>query len=387
MSISCKQCQAKLKLAPSSTPKRIQCPRCGKLMTVPATSPIAVGRPVSPPPASQMNTMPPAPLPDAQQPAPVTSTTSSPTDQKRTPIGLLIGLGAGLLVLLVAGSAIGIMLGSSAASAPAAVQVNDEEEAEVIEVVGSSTDKRIGSRAFGGRQVVEFMGSEAEGERFCIIADVSGSMATKMTFKNQSAKPKRVPRIAFLKKELEKTLGSLAPDNSFFVVLYDTDAEAQPGGRWMKGRQVHLIDDWLKSIRPRGGTKPLPAFKIALQLQPKPDVIFFMTDGQFSPDVARRIANMNRTTPKVLINTIQLSKPRDADLSNPAYVKRKLQGFTRQKQKLLRKHRKGPPDFLKPTLKRLADDIDRYRRLLKHGYKTQMETIAEQSGGKYRLID
>ena len=48
-----------------------------------------------------------------------------------------------------------------------------------------------------------------------------------------------------------------------------------------------------------------PAFRVAFQLVPRPDAIFFMTDGQFPAEVVEEIAALNRGGGRrVVIHTI-----------------------------------------------------------------------------------
>jgi hypothetical protein len=46
-------------------------------------------------------------------------------------------------------------------------------------------------------------------------------------------------------------------------------------------------------IAAEGATEPLSAFKIVFTLKPKPDAIYFMTDGEFDEGAAAVIARMN----------------------------------------------------------------------------------------------
>ena len=56
-----------------------------------------------------------------------------------------------------------------------------------------------------------------------------------------------------------------------------------------------------------GDTEPLPAFEAAFtRLRPRPDAIFFMTDGLFRPDVADAIPTLNAGPKPVPIHSISL---------------------------------------------------------------------------------
>jgi hypothetical protein len=137
-----------------------------------------------------------------------------------------------------------------------------------------------------------FMGAEASGRRFLIIADRSGSMA--------GAKFDR------LVAEINATVKALKPGAKFYVILYDDDAVPFPGTRWLSGpRDAASLAAWMAGQDAGGTTNPLPAFQIAFtQVHPRPDAIFFMTDGLFAPEVAALIPPLNSARRVVPIHTI-----------------------------------------------------------------------------------
>ncbi|MCI0458485.1 MAG: hypothetical protein L0Z62_16090 [Gemmataceae bacterium] len=158
-------------------------------------------------------------------------------------------------------------------------------------------------------QRVTFLGSVAEGGRFCIIADRSASM--------------RGNPLETVKVEMVRTLRSIGPDNRFFVTFFNTQAFAQPGQRWLPGGAgVPAVLPWIGSMRGEGNTNPTPAFELALKwLAPQPDAIFFMTDGVFDSKVATQVALLNQRVPRIPIHTIlfvhQKAAPGRAIVSPP----------------------------------------------------------------------
>jgi hypothetical protein len=143
----------------------------------------------------------------------------------------------------------------------------------------------------GGLGKARFMGVEAKGNRFCIIADRSSSMAG--------------PKLEFLKSEILRTISDLEGDTRFFIIFYNSMADPMPGGRWLDGREnIRPVANWLQWVVPAGGTNPLPAFQLAFAMNPRPDTIFFMTDGLFPPQAAYNIAAMNSQRNRVVIHTI-----------------------------------------------------------------------------------
>lgn len=144
----------------------------------------------------------------------------------------------------------------------------------------------------GGPVRARFMGLEASGRRFCIIADRSGSM-------NWGGK------IEHLKAEILKTVGELRGGARFYVILFSDAAETIPARRWLGGREdVARTEAWLRSVNADGGTFPLPAFELAFKMNPRPDAIFFMTDGLFPMEVAPAVKALNGSKHRVPIHAI-----------------------------------------------------------------------------------
>jgi hypothetical protein len=145
----------------------------------------------------------------------------------------------------------------------------------------------------GPPKLAMFMGAMATGSRFCIVADVSGSM-------------KANNRMGRLKAELEKTLKDLGSDQWFSVIVFHSRAEPMPGPGWLSGgADVQKVLPWIHGQKPNGGTQPMTAFERAFRLDPRPDGIFFMTDGIIPPDVPPRVVRLNgEARPRVPIHSI-----------------------------------------------------------------------------------
>jgi len=153
----------------------------------------------------------------------------------------------------------------------------------------------IATLAGGGGGLGEgasFMGLHAKGTRFCIIADRSGSMEG--------------PKLSFVKEEILETLTTMGSRGRFQLIFFNTRdlPYRQPGWRHPR-RDRADVAAWLQSVNAGGGTYPTPAFRVAFALSPRPDAIFFMTDGQFPPNVVDEVADLNRSGgKKVQIHTI-----------------------------------------------------------------------------------
>jgi hypothetical protein len=143
----------------------------------------------------------------------------------------------------------------------------------------------------------QFLGSQGQGRRFCIIADNSGSMSGA--------------KIADLRAQLLKTLKALNGDGEFYVYCFNSKTEPMPHPTWLKAGapEAEKVRAWVGDIRATGGTQPVPAFEAAFKLRPPPDVIFFMTDGLIPANVPDRVVALNAATPKVVVNTIMFANP------------------------------------------------------------------------------
>src|SRR5262249_31760425 len=132
--------------------------------------------------------------------------------------------------------------------------------------------------------------------RFCFIADCSGSM--------------QGTPLGQVKVEMLKTLSALRPESQFFVIFFNGSAHPLPQGGWLNGgpRNVELGLPWIRETSAAGGPQPLPAFTLAFQLNPRPDVIFFMTDGLIPADVPDAVARLNDPNRRVAINTIMFNR-------------------------------------------------------------------------------
>jgi hypothetical protein len=138
----------------------------------------------------------------------------------------------------------------------------------------------------------QFLGSQGQGRRFCIIADYSDSM--------------RGAKLANAKTQLVKTLTELNPEAEYYVIAFHARPEPMPYPTWLKAgaAETEKVKEWAKSLGTHNGTIPFPAFEAAFKLSPPPDVIFFMTDGQFAAAVPGKVAELNGTPPKTVVNTI-----------------------------------------------------------------------------------
>lgn len=157
----------------------------------------------------------------------------------------------------------------------------------------------------GGAAGTSFFGVSSSGTRFAYIVDRSGSMGdgTKM---------------AVAKRELASSIQGLPDYAQFYVVMFSSGI-MMPHFQddWMRAKAttVARMVRWLNTeVDPSGGTEPRGAFQQVFSLETRPDVIFFLTDGEISNFTADEVAALNRRGKRVVINTIAFGDPTSQDL-------------------------------------------------------------------------
>jgi hypothetical protein len=151
----------------------------------------------------------------------------------------------------------------------------------------------IGGHGMGfggsGGGAASFFGVEARGTRFAYIVDVSGSMDAGIGVGE-------LKRIDSLKHELTKSIGALLENASFLVVTFSDRATIIGGrGEWMQASESGKTQarKLIANIAPEGSTEPYPGFEVVYRMRPRPDAIYFMTDGEFDDSVVLQVARLN----------------------------------------------------------------------------------------------
>ena len=162
---------------------------------------------------------------------------------------------------------------------------------DVPEGLGGVRDGDLGEgldSALGGEGAASFFGIEARGSRFAYIVDVSGSMAAE--------------RIDALKRELLASVFALSDHAQFTIVVYNSQSFSLTEGRWWTATEDSKarIRLQVNGLQATGGTDPLPAFRMVFGMKPRPDAVYFMTDGEFADndEVIGTIARLNATESK-----------------------------------------------------------------------------------------
>ncbi len=123
-----------------------------------------------------------------------------------------------------------------------------------------------------------------DGKSFAYVVDASGSMSGN-----------RMRRVL---EELKESVNSLEEHHRFFVVFFNKHTYAM---MWPKIEKRLITADrrnkdrvlgWAFTVQPREETEPQRALRMALDL--KPDIVFFLTDGDI-PEETLRIVKKYRS--------------------------------------------------------------------------------------------
>ena len=136
--------------------------------------------------------------------------------------------------------------------------------------------------ALGGGASASFFGVEARGTRFVYIVDISGSMADE--------------RLTALRQALGASIDGLLEHTQFAIVLYNSDAYLLTTRGWVPAtdKSKRDVKRDLRGIQATGGTNPIPAFEIVFAMKPRPDAIYFMTDGEFGSNGPMVVSMVDR---------------------------------------------------------------------------------------------
>ena len=170
--------------------------------------------------------------------------------------------------------------------------------------LGGSGDGSGDDTLGGGSAGTSFFGVSSRGSRFAYVVDVSGSMGQQR-------------KIHIAMRELARSISALPDYAYFYVVLFSTEAQLpsmQEGWTRARPNTVRKFVRWFGQVEPRGGTNPRPAFERIFALDERPDVIFFMTDGQITNFTADELPSTKSRGKNVVINTIAFGDPASQDL-------------------------------------------------------------------------
>ncbi len=140
-----------------------------------------------------------------------------------------------------------------------------------------------------------FFGSVPGAKRIVFVVDSSRSM-------NHVHDSPSKTRFRRLKVELIKAILELPPESQFFVIFFANEMLAMPAESLQLATpqsKDHYLR-WVAQVDPGGGpTDPLDAMAAAIRLQP--DIIYFLTDGEFKKGVNLRLRSLK--LPRTAIHT------------------------------------------------------------------------------------
>lgn len=176
----------------------------------------------------------------------------------------------------------------------ASVAVDLADPGAIDTLGGAGEEFSPGEILGGGGAGTSFFGIEARGSRFVYIVDVSGSMSES-------------DRIGTLRRNLVESMNALPEQASFLIIAYSDKAFViNSEYRWNRANDEtkFKVRAWINRLVSSGGTEPSSAFEEAFKLKPRPDVIYFMTDGQQTDVLPAFIRALNTRGRRTKINTI-----------------------------------------------------------------------------------
>lgn len=150
----------------------------------------------------------------------------------------------------------------------------------------------VGGNGSGG--ATTFFGVGGRGKRIGYVIDKSGSMGTG-------------GRMRLAKEEILRSVTALPDFASVCIALFDTEFETldeEAGFIKCRRTEINQISQWIRGVMQGGGTDPVPAFQFLFSRRERPDVVFFMSDGEIHPSAADEILRMNRRGPNTVIHCI-----------------------------------------------------------------------------------
>ena len=155
----------------------------------------------------------------------------------------------------------------------------DQSLAAALQNAGAGDMQQGGASdgMFSAGGSAKFFGIEAQGSRFAYVVDVSGSMDGA--------------RQEALKVALISSIEALSDDARFSIILFSDRATSLTGDGWIKSGDAARATarQRISAISVGGGTNPVPALDIIRTLRPMPDALYFMTDGEFLPEVEEAV--------------------------------------------------------------------------------------------------
>ena len=177
---------------------------------------------------------------------------------------------------------------------------NDELGTELQDLAGwKSMLSKIGTgqglaNGSGNGNGGAFFGMKATGQSVVYVVDCSASMNVRHTME--------ATRFHRLKLELLNSVASMKSNQSFYIIFFNNQPIPMPARSMQPARPElqRMYLEWMARMRANGTTDPLTSMQMALRL--RPDVIYFLTDGNFNFKTASALARIRQ--PRSVIHTI-----------------------------------------------------------------------------------
>ena len=169
---------------------------------------------------------------------------------------------------------------------------------------GAGTGRGEGSGG-GGSAGPGFFGLKADAKSIVFVVDCSGSMNTR----HNSEWKTRFKRVKY---EMLKAVTGMNAGQRFYIIFFNSKAVRMPAKGLLPATPPVKRDalKWMTKQLADGGTDPRSALRYALRLQP--DMIYFLTDGSFSPRVRRVLLSVRQY--RVSIHTFVFGNPKGEDV-------------------------------------------------------------------------
>ena len=180
--------------------------------------------------------------------------------------------------------------------------VTKKPELSIIGIgAGGGDFSQYGLTAGGGVGPDFFgLGSSARGiRRIVYVVDRSGSM---------------LDTFGHVRQELRRSIGELRRSQKFHVIFFNAGVPLEnPPKRLVSAvrAQKERFFEFLGDVFPEGSTHPERAMQRALSLEP--DLVYFLTDGEFDPSLLGRLDKWNKSR-RVRIFTIAFFDQAGAEL-------------------------------------------------------------------------
>lgn len=166
--------------------------------------------------------------------------------------------------------------------------------------LGTGNGGGAGNGTGNGLGQGQFFDTKAEGKRFVFVVDRSRSM-------NYPYPGEYKTRFNRVKIEIGRSITQMNAEAEFYIIFFNDGLLPMPTESYLPvGSDARAKSfEWLAAVPADGNTDPRPALRMALNM--KPDAIYFLTDGEFQPEISHDLESLvQRNVP---IHTFSLANP------------------------------------------------------------------------------